>query len=266
MLHGGGGLHVRDGRGGTIRLPRVLGVIERRLLVNWSVDADVLARVLPPPFRPKLVRGRGVAGICLIRLARIRPAFVPEAIVGSECGLRSENAAHRVAVVWDEDGREREGVYVERRDTSSRLVTMTAGRIFPGVQHLADFRVEEEGDAISVELTSRDGAVDVAVAGRAAATVPSGSLFSTLGDASRFFEAGSLGWSVTPDAGRFHGLELASRGWKVEAFDVERARSNWIDDPARFPRGSAEFDCALLMRGIEHEWVAHDDLCCAAAV
>ena len=29
-----------------------------------------------------------------------------------------------------------------------------------------------------------------------------------------------------------------------------------------FPRGSIEFDCALLMRGIEHEWHGKGDLCC----
>jgi hypothetical protein len=32
-----------------------------------------------------------------------------------------------------------------------------------------------------------------------------------------------------------------------------------------FPKGSIEFDCALLMRGIEHEWHGVPDLCCADA-
>lgn len=56
--------------------PRVRGDIERRLLVNYRVDPDVVAR--------------------------IRPAGAPKWV-----GLRSENAAHRVAVEWrDPEGAE----------------------------------------------------------------------------------------------------------------------------------------------------------------
>jgi hypothetical protein len=74
-------------------LRRVHGLIERRLLVNYRVDAGVLQRQLPPPFRVDAVGGAGVAGICLIRLAQERVPGVPRWL-----GLRSENAAHRIAV------------------------------------------------------------------------------------------------------------------------------------------------------------------------
>ena len=40
-------------------------------------------------------------------------------------------------------------------------------------------------------------------------------------------------------------------------------RSSVFEDESLFPRGSTEFDSALLMRGIEHEWHGRDDLCCA---
>jgi uncharacterized protein YqjF (DUF2071 family) len=240
-----------------MRLPRVEGVIERRLLVNWRVDPEAMARILPAPFRPKLANGWAMAGICLIRLGRLRPSFLP-----IDCGLRSENAAHRVAVTWDEDGAEREGVYIERRDTDSCLEALGGGRIFPGVHNRATFDVKESGDRVELRLASTDGAIEVEVTGRATADLPGTSVFRSLDEASTLFRGGALGWSATPDAGRFHGLELATRTWDVEAFAVDRARSSWIDAP-RFPPGSAHFDCALLMRGIEHEWVAHDDLCCA---
>jgi hypothetical protein len=42
-------------------------------------------------------------------------------------------------------------------------------------------------------------------------------------------------------------------------------RSSFFEDGSLFPRGSIEFDCALLMRGIEHEWHGRADLCCAPA-
>src|SRR3984893_10338567 len=98
-----------------MRIPVVQGLIDRRILVNFRVDPDVLTRMLPKPFRPKLVRGAGMAGVCLIRLKHIRPRFLPSFV-----GIGSENAAHRIAVEWDENGQYREGVFIPRRDTSSR--------------------------------------------------------------------------------------------------------------------------------------------------
>jgi uncharacterized protein YqjF (DUF2071 family) len=75
-------------------------VIERRLLVNYRVDPEVAASLLPAPLRPQLLNGWAVAGICLIRLGRLRPSWAPR-----WAGMRTENAAHRVAVEWDGTGR-----------------------------------------------------------------------------------------------------------------------------------------------------------------
>jgi hypothetical protein len=41
-------------------------------------------------------------------------------------------------------------------------------------------------------------------------------------------------------------------------------RSSFFEDRSLFPAGSIAFDCALVMRGIEHEWHGQSDLCCAA--
>jgi hypothetical protein len=79
-----------------MRIPVIRGVIDRRILVNYRVDPNVLARLLPAPFRPKVVHGVGLVGICLIRLKKVRPTFLP-----SWLGISSENAAHRVAVEWE---------------------------------------------------------------------------------------------------------------------------------------------------------------------
>ena len=51
---------------------------------------------MPPPFRRRFFGGVGLAGVCLIRLADLRPLGMPQTI-----GLTTENAAHRVAVEWD---------------------------------------------------------------------------------------------------------------------------------------------------------------------
>jgi hypothetical protein len=244
-----------------VRLPVIRGVIDRRILVNYRVDPAVLAATLPPPFRPKLYRGTGMAGICLIRLRGVRPRFVPAWL-----GVSSENAAHRTAVEWDDAGVTREGVYVRRRDTSSQLNALAGGRVFPGIHSHARFTTRETDTHFEVALHSDDGVTNVSVAGDLAAELPAGSVFGSLAEASAFFQGGSLGYSATPDPGRFQGLELRCHRWQVAPLAVSAVRSSYFDDRTVFPAGSVEFDCALLMRGIEHEWHGQADLCCGSGV
>ncbi len=42
--------------------------IERRLLVNYRIQPEFVAALLPRPFRPQLISGLAVGGVCLIRL------------------------------------------------------------------------------------------------------------------------------------------------------------------------------------------------------
>ena len=56
-----------------MRLPIIRGLIDRRILLNYRIEPSILAAILPPPFRPQLVAGQGLAGICLIRLCEVRP-------------------------------------------------------------------------------------------------------------------------------------------------------------------------------------------------
>jgi hypothetical protein len=242
-----------------MNIPVLRGSIERRILVNYRVDPEVASRILPKPFRPKLVGGYALAGICLIRLAHVRPRGLPAWI-----GIRSENAAHRVAVVWNDGDREREGVYIPRRDTSSWINRLAGGRIFPGDHNAASFKVEESDSSYSVEMRSHDGVASVRVAGRRAEEMPSGSVFGSIEDASRFFESGSVGYSETSLPRQYDGLELRAFRWRVEPLDVTGVASSFFEDAARFPAKSAEFDCALVMRDIEHEWHAREAIVCAA--
>jgi len=230
-------------------LPVVQGVIDRRILISYRVRPEVLARCLPHPFRPKIVRGVGVAGICLIRLSGIRPRGLPAFL-----GLSSENAAHRIAVEWEEEGRPREGVYIPRRDTSSRLNTWAGGKVYPGIHHHARFHVSEEAGRFRVGFKSDDGMAQVSVDVTVADSHPAGSCFRTLEDASHFFRGGALGYSVTPDPGRYDGLELRCLDWTMAPLRVDAVRSSFFDDEERFPKGTAVLDSGFLMRGVPHEW------------
>jgi uncharacterized protein DUF2071 len=239
-----------------MQIPVIRGFIDRRILVNFRVDGDVLARQLPTPFRPKVVKGKGMAGVCLIRLKNIRPRFLP-----SFLGISSENAAHRIAVEWNQDGEMKEGVFIPRRDTSSRLNTLAGGRLFPGVHNHAAFRVREHDDRYRIEIDSDDRRTHLLVEGHVAQELPAGSVFASIKEASDFFERGSLGYSVTGEPGHFDGLELRSFKWQVHPLVVQKVESSFFENRQLFPAGSVEFDCALLMRRIEHEWHGRGRLC-----
>jgi Uncharacterized conserved protein (COG2071) len=238
-----------------VRFPKVHGTIRRRLLVNFRVDPDVMARQLPAPFRPKLQDGHAIAGVCLIRLENIRPRRFPAMM-----GLSSENAAHRVAVVWQDREGSHEGVYIPRRDTGSLVNHLAGGRLFPGEHQRATFHVVEDGQHIALRMRSADARVEIDVAGRASKRLPETSVFRSVDAASAFFESGSTGYSVTSSGHRLDGVTLRTRSWSVKPLEVERAYSSFFADPERFPAGSIRFDCALIMRDVAHEWEAASEL------
>jgi len=238
-----------------MKLPVVRGVIDRRILINYRVDPAILASLLPAPFRPQIVSGRALVGICLIRLKSVRPTILPTWL-----GLSSENAAHRAAVVWDENGVVRSGVFVHRRDTDSRLNSLAGGRLFPGIHHHATFTVNESAERFEVSLRSDDQVTSMSVRCRRASQLSPTSVFRSLEEGSKFFEAGSLGFSTTCDEHRFEGIELHCRNWTVEPLEVQEVRSSYFEDTSLFPKGAIEFDSALLMQKVDHEWHGKADL------
>ena len=235
-----------------MKAPALAAVMERRILVNYRVDPDLLGSYLPAPFRPALVGDHGVAGICLIRLGRIRPAGLPAGL--SAAGLRSENAAHRVAVCWDGPDGPVTGVYIPRRDTSSRLAALAGGRVFPGHMHLARFRADEDGEGCRIQVASRDGNVHIEVKAHRARELAPGSIFPSLDAASDFFRCAPAGSAATPAPGMFDGVELETAGWTLEPLRLDRVASSFFDDRRRFPAGTAEPDSAFLMSGLSTIW------------
>jgi Uncharacterized conserved protein (COG2071) len=215
----------------------------------------VVARELPHPFEPKLHDGHAIAGVCLIRLEAIRPLGTPRVI-----GFSSENAAHRIAVVWRTAQGPQEGVFIPRRDTNSLINQIAGGRVFPGEHHAADFEITDVGSDISLRMAAKDGSVAVRVSASVATDLPPGSCFSSVAEASSFFEPGSLGYSATGDASRLHGVVLRTKSWRVEPLTVHEVYSSYFCDQSRFPTGTVSFDHGLIMRNIEHEWHGTDDL------
>lgn len=63
-----------------MRAPAIRATIERRILVNYRVEPAALGALLPPPFRPVLVDGLDIAGVCaFLRCAPLGYAATPTA-------------------------------------------------------------------------------------------------------------------------------------------------------------------------------------------
>jgi hypothetical protein len=240
-------------------LDTIHGTIDRRLLLNFRINPDVLQKVLPAPFRPKTYAGWGIGGICMIRFHALRPRHVPAWL-----GVDSENAAHRFAVEWEQDGETKEGVYIPRRDTNSGFNQTFGGKVFPGIFNRSTFHVRETATTVSIQIMRGDGGEEVAVSAENADALPPTSIFPSVTEAAGFFSLGATGYSATRQPDHYHGMELRSLDWTIAPLHVIDARSRFFSDPAFFPEGSVTLDGALIMRKIAHEWHSRPDLHLAA--
>jgi len=232
---------------------KVACTIERRLLVNYRIDPELVAAQLPPGFRPQLISGWAVGGICLIRLSGTRPAGLPNWL-----GLRSENVAHRFGVEWEEYGETHVGVYIPRRDTNSRVVAAAGGPVFPGVHHRSEFDVAESPDRLRISLRSSDRQVRVEVEAEPTDRLHS-QLFATTEDAMQFFKRGAVGWSPS-STGTLDHVQLVSDRWTARPLAVARVTSSVFDDPSQFPADRCTFDSALLMENLKATWIGRRTL------
>jgi hypothetical protein len=234
-----------------MKIPVIRGVIERRILVNYTVDLDIAKAILPAPFKPKAFNGKAIAGICLIRLGHVRPKGLPSFV-----GIGSENGAHRIAVEWDENGQTKEGVYIPRRDTSSKFNALVGGKVFPGRHYHAKFDVKEEAGNYHIAFKSSDGTV-ISIDATLANTLKKESIFKDMSTVSAFFKAGSTGYS--PNGNNFDGLLLNTYTWEIKPLAVSNVQSSYFENESIFPKGSVQFDNALIMTNIEHEWSSLPD-------
>jgi hypothetical protein len=130
----------------------------------------------------------------------------------------------------------------------------------PGEHQRAHFDVTEDARHVSLRMRSADGQVHIEVVGESAEVLPQGSIFQNVSEASAFFESGGVGYSVTASGHRLDGVVLKTDAWQVEPLALDRARSSYFENTAVFPAGSIEFDCALIMRNIHHEWESATDM------
>jgi len=137
---------------------------------------------------------------------------------------------------------------------------LLGGRVFPGTHHFARFTVEETDERLDVAFRAVDGTIEVRVTAVVETSLTGSRLFADVDDASRFFEAGAVGFSPGRDPSRLETVRLSTQAWRVEPCRVVSSRSTFFEDPRRFPSGTAELDSALVMRKVPVVWDALPDV------
>ena len=238
-----------------MELPVLNGTIDRRILINYRVKPEVVTALLPSHLEPLIVNGYASAGICLLRLKNIGIKSFP-----SFLRITSENAAHRFLVTFKEGDRIIEGVYIPRRDTDSMLNVLLAGKIFSWPHYPASFQVDESNGCYSVKMESEDEHANLDVEAQIADTFPSDSMFDSVAHASSCFHDCAVGVSPSTKPKKFKTIKLKTKTWAVKPLAVRSLKSSYFQDKSLFPDGSIHFDNALLMEGIEHEWLSHGSM------
>ena len=219
------------------------GQIRRRLLVSYRVDPVTAQGLLPDMFRPQIIDGSAVGGVCLIGLQSARPGWLRPPI-----GFSTENVAHRIAVEWDQNGETRTGVYIIERHSSTLGPVLAGGRLFPGVQKRARFHLDETESRFRVNMVAPGThvSVDVQLGGPWTST-----LFPTIEDVSSFYQQGAVGWSPRRDDAGVEPLQLTSPKWDIEQGQIFSLRSSYFD---ALPEGTATFDSVVVMRDVPAFW------------
>jgi len=114
--------------------------------------------------------------------------------------------------------------------------------------------VHEDKDRLRMEVSGDNGETDLSFSARISGEWRGTSGFETFQEVSEFFRKGDCGFSCSLRGDELEGLQLKTLKWAMVPMEIESQRSAFFSDSKRFPVGSIEFDCALLMRGVPHEW------------
>ena len=109
-----------------MKLPVIQGIIDRRLLVNYRVDPDVVRPMLLEPPHLRLHEGHAIAGVCLIRLTKVRPTWTPMWLGAFDILRRPGTVPVRIGVLRLCGPYGRPGAQVANRgDARKRCLTAT---------------------------------------------------------------------------------------------------------------------------------------------
>lgn len=240
-----------------MRLPKhpvpMRTVFRRCLLVNFGVDPDVLASVLPPGIEPDLHGGEAFLSIVVAELDRMRPAFLPRVM-----GVTYNQIVYR-AVVRCGDER---GVYFLRSDADNGVMCAFGNA-------LSFFRFHRS----AIAFRDHDGLfdLDVVTAGEVTADIhatytladarselPETSTFEDLSRAQAWLVELYAAFARTPGRAHVDVVRIARGGWNLRVVEDLRGQYAFMSAGAPFGPGTARLDSTFLADDIGYRWHRRD--------
>lgn len=222
----------------------VSGICERRIILNWRVDPALVAKHLPRPFRPRLVKGHAIVSVEVLQLVGMRPTGMPRI-----AGFHTQNAVDRIAVEWNEGGSILHGFFVPSRYSPSAVNTLISlTRLFPAVFKHARFRFERAGVHYRVSVAAEGNRLSFDA--NESSIFSEKSAFDSMNMASEFHRDAKISYSPAHEEGTYDGIYLKSFDWHATPLEVINVHYDYIEKT--FP--GAVFDSAFVVRNTKHEW------------
>lgn len=231
------------------RLARATGMLEDTVLLNYRTDAEVLRRLLPEPFEPRLVDGYGLMGVLMYRLRDLeceRSMGLPSP--------PSEHVLYRIAVSWQQGGRRYHGMYVLRHEVNTRLPIQHRRRgIFPVIARPVRWHRRPWRGSFEWSLRTRNR-VRLRLGARLSKHFPRESVFEDLDHAADFF--GRERAAVAPRYQRqvFSCTHFLPLEWTVKPLHIHRLKTDFSQLENTFPKDRIFFDSGLYWAQLPCRW------------
>ncbi len=150
--------------------------------LNYAVDPDALAAILPAPLVPELHKGTAWVQVLVSRLREMRPQGTPALL-----GVSFHQVSYRAAVTYrDARGEPRRGGYFVRSDTDNAVMRAVGNALQEFKFHAfgaADIRLsrpreQDRAHELHVDVAAAGGGIDVTLDTRPRGA-PSGSVWAS---------------------------------------------------------------------------------------
>jgi uncharacterized protein YqjF (DUF2071 family) len=218
-------------------------------LVNFSMEPETLARVLPSPLEAHLVGGRAFLSVVIADMDRMRPAFLP-----AFCGVTYQQVVYRAVVRC---GRER-GVHFLRSDADNRLMVLMGNLLSFFGFHEAHIISGQSGGQHHIDLATAPGdhanihaSFDLTSARR---IVPDGSVFQSVDEAQASLVELYAAFHPQPGEAAVRTVRIKRSAWNIQFVDEPRSRFDFMNGSAAFPVGSTRLDSVIYVEDVDYFW------------
>lgn len=224
------------------------GTVMRRFLINYPVLPEVLGRFLPQGAELSTWAGFAWVSACFVKIKRMRPAFLPEALGGIEFNYLIHRTRARLPYP---DGKKRESVLVLQPNINRKFFSHI-GRRAPGVNFIPrDIALVTTADSYRITMKEESGTLLFeAELPRSSfkKQLPDGSKFTSLQQADRFLLWISHGGEWQADAGRLRLFAETHDPWDASAGTCQTKYNGFLESLGQGP----EADHVITMTHIPH--------------